>query len=93
MDSNWTATAKTWLRWFVTIKAQTSLRIRAVSSATLLSAFLDESYLHLLREKIQFAVETGLNLAFSETQKTGFLGSWFVFLARQLLDTYTAQNI
>ena len=45
---------KTCLRWFVTIKVQTSLRIRAVSSATLLSAFLDESYLHLLREKFQF---------------------------------------
>ena len=30
------------------------MRIRAVSSATLLSAFLDESYLHLLREKFQF---------------------------------------
>ena len=54
MDSNWTTTAKTFLRWFVTIKAQTSLRIRAVSSANLLSAFLDESNLHLLREKIQF---------------------------------------
>ena len=54
MDSNWTATAKTCLWWFVKIKAQTSLRIRAVSSATLLSAFLGESYLHLLREKFQF---------------------------------------
>ena len=54
MDNNWTATAKTCIRWFVTIKAQTSLRIRAVSSATLLSAFLDESYLHLPREKFQF---------------------------------------
>ena len=54
MDSNWTATAKTCLRWFVTIKAQTSLRIPAVSSATLLSAVLDESYIHLLREKFQF---------------------------------------
>ena len=54
MDSNWTATAKTCLRWFVTIKVQTRLRIRVVSSATLLSAFLDESYLHLLREKFQF---------------------------------------
>ena len=54
MDSNWTATTKACLWWFVTIKAQTSLRIRAVSSATLLSAFVDESYLHLLREKFQF---------------------------------------
>ena len=54
MDGNWTTTAKTCLRWFVTIKAQTSLRIRAVSSATLLSAFLDESYLHLLRGKFPF---------------------------------------
>ena len=80
MDSNWTATAK----WFVTIKAQISLRIRTVSSATLLSAYLDESYLHLLREKFQFlatcvaclAEETGLKLALSETQKTGFLALW-----------------
>ena len=54
MDSNWTATTKACLRWFVTIKAQTGLRIRAVSSATFLSAFVDESYLHLLREKFQF---------------------------------------
>ena len=54
MDSIWTATTKACLQWFVTIKAQTSLRIRAVSSATLLSAFVDESYLHLLREKFQF---------------------------------------
>ena len=56
MDSNWTATTKACLRWFITIKAQTSLRIRAVSSATLLSAFVDESYLHFLREKFQILV-------------------------------------
>ena len=54
MDNNWTGTAKTCLQWFVTIKAQTSLRIRSVSSKTLLFAFLDESYLLLLREKFQF---------------------------------------
>ena len=51
--------------------------------------FLDESYLHLLRVKFQFlasllAEETGLKLALWETQKTGFLASWFVLLARQL---------
>ena len=53
---------------------------------------LDESYLHLLREKFQFlatcvtrlAEETGLKLALSETQNTGFLASWPVLLTRQL---------
>ena len=72
MDSNWTATANTCLQWFVTINAQTSLRIRAVSSAMLLSAFLDESYLHLLREKFQF-----LARLFSRRDwfKTGFVGN------------------
>ena len=35
--------------WFVTIKAQTSLRIHTVSSATLLSAFWEESSLDLPR--------------------------------------------
>ena len=44
--SNWTATEKT-VRWFVTIKAQTSLRIRSVSSATLLFTFWEESSLEL----------------------------------------------
>ena len=39
------------VRWFVTIKAQTSLRIHAVSSATLLSAFWEESSLDLPRAK------------------------------------------
>ena len=54
MDSNWTASAKTCLLLCVTIKAQTSLRIPAVSSQTLLSAFVDDSYQHLLREKFRF---------------------------------------
>ena len=72
MHSNWTTTAKTCLRWFVTIKAQTSLRIRAVSSATLLSAFLDESNLHLLREKFQFLASL---LSWRDWFKTRFVGN------------------
>ena len=39
------------VRWFVTLKAHTSLRIHAVSSATLLSVFLEESSLDLPRAK------------------------------------------
>ena len=69
-------------------KGADSLCIRAVSSATLLSAFLDESY----QEKFQFlatcvtclAEGTGLKIALSETQNTGFLTSWPVLLAREL---------
>ena len=49
--NNWTVTEKTCLRWFVTIKAQASLRIHAVSSATFLSAFWEESSLDLPRAK------------------------------------------
>ena len=89
--SNWTATEKTCLRWFVTIKAQTSLCIHAVSLATLSSAFWEESSLDLPRAKKKsifylacLAKGTGLRLALSETQKTGFLASWPVLLARQL---------
>ena len=39
------------VRWFATIKAQTSLRIHAISSAALLSAFWEESSLDLPRAK------------------------------------------
>ena len=49
--SNWTVTEKTCPRWFVTIKAQTSLRIHAVSPATLSSAFWEESSKDLPRAK------------------------------------------
>ena len=49
MDSNWAATAKTCLRWFVTIKAHPCSLI-----SNFVVWFLDELYLHLLREKFQF---------------------------------------
>ena len=79
------------VQWFVTIKAQTSLRIYAVSSATLLSAFWEESSLDLPRVKKNsifylacLAEGTGLRLTLSKTQKTGFLALWPALLARQL---------
>ena len=52
--NNWTATEKNCLQRLVTTKAQISLRICQVSSATLLSAFW-KSYLDSLRAKLQFS--------------------------------------
>ena len=52
--NNWTATEKNCLRHLVTTKAQISLRICQVSSATLLSAFW-KSYLDSLRANLQFS--------------------------------------
>ena len=50
-----------------------------------LSAFLDESYLHLLQEKFQFlaspfSLRDWFKTRFVGTQKTGFLASWPVLL-------------
>ena len=91
--SNWTATEKTCLRWFVTIKAQTSLRTHSVSSvfSNFAVCFLRRIIPRLAsceKKSIFYlaclAEGTGLRLALSETQKTGFLAAWPVLLARQL---------
>ena len=97
----WTRLRKP-VQWFVTIKAQTSLRIHAVSSATLLSAFWEESSLDLPRAKKMsimsifylacLAEGTGLRLALSETQKTGFLASW-LDSSRTNISSATDNNI
>ena len=72
-----------------TTKAQTSLRIRAVRSASLIFAFLKVLYLNLLRMKFRFklvsvAEPACLNLTSSETPKTGFLAMWPILFCRQL---------
>ena len=74
-----------------TTKAQTSLRIRAVWSAPLLSAFWKVPYLSLLHAKFHFSSFflaslcswwDELSLALSETPKTGFIASRPIHLTR-----------
>ena len=92
MDSNWTATAKKLSSVICNNKGTDQPAHPRSLISNFVVCFLDESYVHLLREKFQFlatcvaclAKETGLKLALLETQKTGFLASWPVLLDRQL---------
>ena len=72
-----------------TTKAQTSLRISAVRSASLIFAFWKVLYLNLLRMQFRFklvsvAEQACLNLTSSETPKIGFLAMRPILFCRQL---------